>query len=155
MLKIYNIKDKQEYLREVAILTQLEWGKNNLSKEEFESKIDKKVQKIKNSFENKYYCKLILLDDNKLIGFISIFPTDGEDRQDLSPWYATMYVKKEFRGKGYSKILNSAIIEEAKKRKIKRLYLKTELNNYYEKFGAKFIEVLSNGEKLYYIDIDI
>lgn len=153
MLKIYNIKDKQEYLREVAILTQLEWGKNNLSKEEFESKIDKKVQKIKNSFENKYYCKLILLDDNKLIGFISIFPTDGEDRQDLSPWYATMYVKKEFRGKGYSKILNSAIIEEAKKRKIKRLYLKTELNNYYEKFGAKFIEVLSNGEKLYYIDI--
>ena len=153
MLKIYNIKDKQEYLREVAILTQLEWGKNNLSKEEFENKVDKKIEKIKNSFEKKDYCKLILLDDNKLVGFISIFPTDGEERKDLSPWYATMYVKKEFRGKGYSKILNSAILEEAKKRKIKRLYLKTELNNYYEKFGAKFIEVLSNGEKLYYIDL--
>ena len=153
MLKIYNIKDKQEYLREVAMLTQLEWGKNNLSKEEFENKIDKKIEKIKNSFEKKDYCKLILLDDNKLVGFISIFPTDGEERKDLSPWYATMYVKKEFRGKGYSKILNSAILEEAKKRKIKRLYLKTELNNYYEKFGAKFIEILSNGEKLYYIDL--
>ena len=153
MLKIYNIKDKQEYLREVAMLTQLEWGKNNLSKEEFENKIDKKIEKIKNSFEKKDYCKLILLDDNKLVGFISIFPTDGEERKDLSPWYATMYVKKEFRGKGYSKILNSAILEEAKKRKIKRLYLKTELNNYYEKFGAKFIEVLSNGEKLYYLDV--
>ena len=153
MLKIYNIKDKQEYLREVAMLTQLEWGKNNLSKEEFENKIDKKIEKIKNSFEKKDYCKLILLDDNKLVGFISIFPTDGEERKDLSPWYATMYVKKEFRGKGYSKILNSAILEEAKNRKIKRLYLKTELNNYYEKFGAKFIEILSNGEKLYYIDL--
>ena len=153
MLKIYNIKDKQEYLREVAILTQLEWGKNNLSKEEFENKVDKKIEKIKNSFEKKDYCKLILLDDNKLVGFISIFTTDGEERKDLSPWYATMYVKKEFRGKGYSKILNSAILEEAKNRKIKRLYLKTELNNYYEKFGAKFIEVLSNGEKLYYIDL--
>lgn len=153
MLKIYNIKDKQEYLREVAILTQLEWGKNNLSKEEFENKVDKKIEKIKNSFEKKDYCKLILLEDNKLVGFISIFPTDGEERKDLSPWYATMYVKKEFRGKGYSKILNSAILEEAKKRKIKRLYLKTELNNYYEKFGAKFIEVLSNGEKLYYMDL--
>ena len=153
MLKIYNIKDKQEYLREVAMLTQLEWGKNNISKEEFENKVDKKIEKIKNSFEKKDYCKLILLEDNKLVGFISIFPTDGEERKDLSPWYATMYVKKEFRGKGYSKILNSAILEEAKKRKIKRLYLKTELNNYYEKFGAKFIEVLSNGEKLYYIDL--
>ena len=155
MLKIYNIKDKQEYLREVAMLTQLEWGKNNISKEEFENKVEKKIEKIKNSFEKKDYCKLVLLDDNYLAGFISIFPTDGEERKDLSPWYATMYVKKEFRGKGYSKILNSAILEEAKNRKIKRLYLKTELNNYYEKFGAKFIEVLSNGEKLYYIDIDI
>ena len=26
VLKIYNIKDKQEYLREVAELTQKEWG---------------------------------------------------------------------------------------------------------------------------------
>lgn len=103
MLKIYNIKDKQEYLREVAMLTQLEWGKNNLSKEEFENKIDKKIEKIKNSFEKKDYCKLILLDDNKLVGFISIFPTDGEERKDLSPWYATMYVKKNLEEKGILK----------------------------------------------------
>lgn len=27
MLKIYNIKDKPEYIEEVAIITQNEWGK--------------------------------------------------------------------------------------------------------------------------------
>lgn len=32
MLKIYNIKYKQEYIKEVAILTQKEWGKKNLFK---------------------------------------------------------------------------------------------------------------------------
>ena len=64
-----------------------------------------------------------------------------------------MYVKKEIRGNGYSKILNNAILNEAKKRKINKLYLKTKLENYYEKFGAKFIEELSNGEKLYYFDV--
>ena len=32
-------------------------------------------------------------------------------------------------------------------------YLKTELNNYYEKFGAKFIKKLSNGEKLYKFEL--
>lgn len=64
-----------------------------------------------------------------------------------------MYVKKEFRGKGYSKILNNAILEEAKKRGFKKLYLKTDLINYYEKFGAVFLENLSNGEKLYYFSI--
>lgn len=155
MLKIYNIKDKQEYLKEVAILTQNEWGKSNLTKQEYEIKINKKIEKIKKFFDNKYYCKLILLKEDELIGFISIFPTDGDERKDLTPWYATMYVKDKFRGKGYSKILNKAILEEAKKRKIKRLYLKTDLENYYEKFGAIYMEKLSNGEKLYYIDLVI
>ena len=153
MLKVYNIKDKQKYIEEVAILTQKEWGKQNLTEEEFKLKIKKKIDKIKLNMDNPYYCKLILLDNNILIGFISIFPKDGEERQDLSPWYATMYVKKEYRGKGYSRILNDAILAEAKKRNIKKLFLKTDLENYYEKFGARYLEKLNNGEKLYYIDI--
>ena len=153
MLKIYNIKEKQEFLREVAELTQKEWGSKITSEEKFEAKINKKIFKIINNLDNPLYCKLILLDNDILIGFISIFPTDGDERKDLSPWYATMYVKEEFRGKGYSKILNNAILEEAKKRGFKKLYLKTELINYYEKFGAIFLENLNNGEKLYYFSI--
>lgn len=153
MLKVYNIKDKQKYIEEVAILTQKEWGKQNLTEEEFKLKIKKKIDKIKLNMDNPYYCKLILLDNDILIGFISIFPKDGEERQDLSPWYATMYVKEEYRGKGYSRILNDAILAEAKKRNIKKLFLKTDLENYYEKFGARYLEKLNNGEKLYYIDI--
>lgn len=89
----------------------------------------------------------------KYIGFISIFPTDGEYRKDLTPWYATMYIKNEYRGKGFSKILNNAILEEAQNRNIEKIYLKTKLKNYYEKFGAKYIETLPNGERLYYFDL--
>lgn len=153
MLKVYNLKDKPKYIEEISILTQKEWGEKNLSKKEFNLRVKKKISKIKSNFKNFNYSKLILLEDNILIGFISIFPNDGEERQDLSPWYATMYVKKEYRGKGYSKILNDAIIAEARKRNFKRLYLKSNLENYYEKFGAKYMETLKNGEKLYYIDI--
>lgn len=153
MLKIYNIREKQEYLKEVATLTQLEWGSKSDKEEEFNTKVNKKIEKIINNFNNPYYCKLILLDDKKLIGFISLFETDGEERNDLKPWYATMYVKMEYRGKGYSKMLNRAILNEAKNRKFKRVYLKSNLVNYYEKFGAMYLQDLSNGEKLYYIDI--
>lgn len=64
-----------------------------------------------------------------------------------------MFVKEEYRGKGYSKILNDAILQEAGKRGFNRIYLKTDLENYYEKFGAKYLENLKNGEKLYYFDI--
>ncbi len=150
MLKIYNIKEKQEFLREVAELTQKEWGRETNSQKILEEKINNKISKIINNFDNPLYCKLILLDNDILIGFISIFPTDGEERKDLSPWYSTMYVKREFRGKGYSKILNDAILEEARNRGFKKLYLKTSLINYYEKFGAIFLENLNNEEKLYY-----
>ena len=153
MLKIYNIKEKKKFLKEVAILTQKEWGSKTNSKEEFEEKINRKIAKIINNFDNPLYCKLILLDNDTLIGFISIFPTDGEERKDLSPWYATMYVKEEYRGKGYSRLLNNAILAEARKRNISKLYLKTNLNKYYEKFGAMYLDTLSNGEKLYYFDV--
>ena len=154
MLKIYNIKEKQEFLREVAILTQKEWSSKTNSEEEFEAKINKKISKIINNFNNPLYCKLLLLNDDILIGFISIFPTDEDERKDLSPWYATMYVKEDFRGKGYSKILNNAILEEAKNRGFNKLYLKTDLINYYEKFGATFLENLNNREKLYYFNLE-
>lgn len=153
MLRICDIKDNKEYLEEVAILTQKEWGTKNLSKEEFKLKVAKKIEKIISLLDRRDYCKLLLLDDDVLIGFISIFPTDGKERQDLTPWYATMYVKSEYRGRGYSKLLNDAILKEAKQRGFDRIYLKSELVNYYEKFGAKYMEDLSNGEKLYYIEL--
>lgn len=157
MLKIYNIQEKQEFLEEVAILTQKEWGQKNLSEEEFKEKVVKKISKITANFNNLNYCKLILVDEHNktstLIGFISIFEHDGDERLDLSPWYATMFVKKEFRGMGYSKVLNNAILKEAKNRGFSKLYLKTDLVNYYEKFGAVFIEELDTGEKLYCINL--
>ena len=154
MLNIYNLKKKEEYLREVAILEYKEWGAKVKNKQEFEVKINEKIEKIRTMFDNPYFCKLILLNEKELIGFISIFPTDGDERQDLSPWYATMYVKKEYRGNGYSKILNDAILDEAKKRGIRRLYLKTDLENYYEKFGAQYMQKLKNGEKLYCMELE-
>ena len=78
---------------------------------------------------------------------------DGEEEKDLTPWYATMYVKKEYRKQGCSKLLHNAILEEAKNRGFIILYLKTDLNNYYEKFGAIFIKKLNSGEKLYKIEL--
>ena len=153
MLKIYNIKDKQEYIKEVAFLTQKEWGQKNLSANDFNTKVQNKINKIKNNLNNKYYCKLILLRGSTLIGFISIFEHDEDSKPELFPWYATMFVKSEFRGNGYSKILNKAILKEAKERGFKKIYLKTDLTNYYEKFGAQFLENLNNKEKIYFFDL--
>jgi len=146
-MKVYNILEKKEYLKEVLDLELREWG--TYSKEN----LAKKINKVNELLKLKNFAKLILLDKDNLVGFISLFPTDGEERKDLTPWYATMYVKKEYRGKGYSKILNDALLNYAKEKGYQKIYLKTDLINYYEKFGAIYLEDLKNGEKLYYIDL--
>lgn len=150
-MEIYNIKDKMNYLKEIITLEHDMWAKDK--KNNKEERINKKISKVESMLNLNNFCKLILLQNDILIGFISLFPTDGNEEQELTPWYATMYVKSEYRGLGYSKILNNAILKEAKKRGYKKVYLKTDLNNYYEKFGAKHIKKLNNGEKLYYIEL--
>ena len=150
-MEIYNLKDRLEYLDEVATLEYEEWATNKTDNKT--ERIEKKKIKITNMFEDNSFCKLILLDKDILIGFISLFPYDGEEEKELTPWYATMYVKKEYRNLRYSKILHNAILTEAKNRGFKTIYLKTNLINYYEKFGAEFIKTLNSGEKLYIIEL--
>ena len=148
-MKIINIKDKDNYLTEYIKLCNLEWGNK---KDNIEKYIIEKKEKILTG--DKVISVLGLIDENNLVGFISLFKYDGEYRKDLTPWYATMYVKKDYRGKGYSKLLNEALLNEAKKLGYTKVYLKTELENYYEKFGAIFQENLNDKEKLYYFQLD-
>ena len=147
-MQIINIKDKLNYLNEYVKLCYLEWSNKEKPLAEY---IEYKIDNIKNG--DKVISILGLVNEEELIGFISLFKYDGDERKDLTPWYATMYVKKEYRGKGYSKLLNQAIIKEAKRLEYDKVYLKSDLINYYEKFGAKRIEQLKNGEILYYIDL--
>ena len=150
-MQIYNLKNKLEYLDEVAKLEYDEWADNK--EENRKCRIERKKEKIYNDLNKDDFCKLILLSNDMLIGFISIFPNDCDECINLKPWYATMYVKKEYRKKGYSRILNDAILKEAKKRRFTTIYLKTDLKNYYEKFGAIFIKKLKTGETLYKFEL--
>lgn len=145
-MKIINLKEENICLEDYVRLCSLEWGSPKSDDE-----VKEKVSSILSG--DKVISVLGLVDDDTLIGFISLFKYDGDERRDLSPWYATMYVKSEFRGKGYSKLLNDAIIGEARNLGYSKIYLKTDLVNYYEKFGAKYMEDLECGEKLYYIEL--
>ena len=146
-MDIISIKNNDLYLKEYIKLCSNEWGSNNNSNDY----INNKLNEIKNT--NKVIDILALVNDDEMIGFISLFNEDDNERNDLTPWYATMYVKDKYRGKNYSKILNDAIINRCKELGYKKIYLKSYLNNYYEKFNAKYMENLNNGEKLFYIDL--
>lgn len=149
-MEIINIKNNILFLKEYIKLCSLEWGSKKTEKE-MQNYIKNKLKKVIDG--DNVISILALVEDAELIGFISLFKYDCDERKDLTPWYSTMYVKENFRGRGYSKILNDSIIKEAIRLGYRKLYLKTNLNNYYEKFGAQYIEKLSNGEKLYFIEL--
>ena len=151
-MKIIDLKENKHYLGEYVRLCNLEWGKP-LSSEELELKIINKVNAILSGENNKIIIAIGLIEKEELIGFIALLKEDNIDSHDLSPWYGNMYVKKEYRNNGYSKILNDAILKEAKKLNYNKVYLKTSLINYYEKFGAEYIENLNEEEKLYCINL--
>lgn len=149
-MEIIDIKDDSDFLSEYIELCSYEWGSKK-SKLEMKQYVEKKKKSTFN--DDKIISILGLVDNNNLIGFISLFKYDGEDRKDLTPWYATMYVKEKYRNRGYSKLLNDEILKEAVKLGYKKVYLKTELDNYYEKFGAKYAGKLNESEKLYYFEL--
>lgn len=149
-MELYNIKNKPEYIEEFILCCHDEWGhpwKSSDVSKRLEEKIKSTLKRIEK------YPILILLDEEKLVGFISLFENDLKTRKDLTPWYSTLYIKEEYRGKHLSKKLNDALIEEAKKLGYKKLYLKTDLNNFYEKYGFKYLETVDD-EKIYYLDLN-
>lgn len=146
-MKIINILNDEEYLKEYITLCYYEWSKKKLSLDDY---IEYKINKIKQGDNVIFVLGLV---DKELIGFISLFKNDSDEKPFLTPWYATMYVKDKYRKQDYSKILNEALLKEAKKRNYERVYLKSDLINYYEKFGAIYMEKLKDGESLYYIDL--
>lgn len=148
IMKIINITNNTKYLKKYIALCYLEWSEKEKKLTEY---IDYKLRKLK--IENNIILILGLVNHNELVGFISLLKKDGDCEVKLTPWYATMYVKKEYRGRGYSRILNDALLEKSKKLGYTKVYLKSNLINYYEKFGAIYIKKLENGESLYYIDL--
>jgi len=151
-MKIINLKNTEKYLREYIELCSKEWG-TTCDEVQLKIKVDKRLEEILAGKNDKLISALGLIDMNCLMGFVSLLRIDGNERTDLTPWYGTMYVKEEFRNNGYSKILNDAILEEAKRLGYNKVYLKTTLLNYYEKYGAKYLEKLNSEEKLYYIEL--
>ncbi len=150
-MEIIDLKTDTKYLKEYLELCSLEWGKP-CSYDELKVKVENKTNLILTGQNENIIKVLGLIEGDKMIGFIALLKDDKVDLKDCGPWYGSMYVKKEYRNKGYSKILNNAILDEARKLNYNRVYLKTTLNNYYEKMGAIYI-LNFFGDKIYYFDI--
>lgn len=59
------------------------------------------------------------------------------NRKDLCPWLACLYVEKTYRAEGLGSELLIHASEEVAKLGYANMYLSTDLEGYYEKYGWK------------------
>ena len=135
-LQIVNLADHPQYADEFSRLTWEWWGKK-------EGRPIEEIQyRTKHSLgKNDIPQVIIALLEKELAGFVSLWDNDFSNRQDLRPWLASLYVKEEHRGKGIGTALQKRAIELVKQFGYKKLYLRTDEENYYERTGWKLKEL--------------
>ena len=150
-IEIVNLADDTKHIEEMSAWVWEEWSKQG------GAKLEDIIYRTKHSIcKGKVPQVYIAKHGDELVGTASIWHNDLTTRQDLTPWLAALYIKKEHRGRGVGTLLQNKIIEVAKELGYDNIYLITEHENYYEKTGWKFMEIAPIGGstiRLYGYDI--
>jgi predicted N-acetyltransferase YhbS len=84
---------------------------------------------------------LVAIGDDTVIGTVCLKEFDMDTRKEFSPWLAGLYVRQDHRKKGIGTTLVRAIVSEAKRLRVKDLYLWTQgSKDLYIKLGWSVLE---------------
>lgn len=77
----------------------------------------------------------IALQDSSIVGTYALLRNDLISRQDIFPWLSCLFVVPEYRGQNIGSRLINHAIHECRKMGFINIYLSSDLEGYYEKFG--------------------
>ena len=135
-MNIIKIDHDNRYFREIYIIY-----KNWLKESSYE--IDEKafLNEYLTSFsEDKLPNIYALIINDTLIGMYELSTKDFIDNEKYTPYLSRVFIKEEYRNKGYGAMLIEHAISTAKSLEFKKLYLHSHHENLYEKFGFKFLK---------------
>lgn len=99
---------------------------------------------INNKTEYGWY---LCLDDNRIIGGLGVIENDFHDRKDLSPNICAVFTEEKYRCLGIAGNLLNMAVENLRNKGISPVYLVTDHNGFYERYGWEFFcMVQCNGE---------
>lgn len=122
------------------------WNEWLRDREPFENALERAEQatamglKIPQSF--------VLLVDEEPVGTASLTAHDLDERPDLTPWLAGVFVVPTARRRGYAAMLVAAVEDEARRQSISTLWLYTNTaERIYARVGGRTVEtILRNGK---------
>ena len=91
---------------------------------------------------------LLLVDEDRLVSFCTFAPKDDIQPTDLSPWIGFLYTFPEYRGNKYAGMLLDYAESIATVMEREYIYISTNHNGLYEKYGFEFYKTEKdmNGE---------
>lgn len=144
-VEIKNLLDNFEFEKDVSFWIWSEWHKTDeISLEDirFRTRHSQGRTDIPQTF--------IALFENEIVGTFSLWNNEKVYTQDLRPWFSCLYVKEEYRNQGLARHLQNFATQKTKELGYDTLYLITEYDNFYEKFGWEYIETAPIGQNQYF-----
>ena len=136
-MRIEHLAEHPHLVPTVALWSKNEWGHlcPDVPYEDYVSSYQKRTvhSTIRETF--------VALEGDTLLGTASIIEHDMSTRTELSPWMASVYVAPEFRNRGVGSALVRAVMEEAPRLGLERLYLITpDKVRFYSRLGWQVLE---------------
>lgn len=78
------------------------------------------------------------LDSGEIIGGLGVIENDFHNRPDLAPNVCAVFVEPEYRGQGIAGALLNYVYEDMKARSVSPIYLFTDHDSFYERYGWEF-----------------
>ncbi len=151
-MKIIKVNKDDRIFREIFIIY-----KNWIGPSPYGFNEQEELEKYLKSFtEDKLPNLYALIINDTLIGMYELNEKDHIEDKKYTPYLANVFIKEEYRGRGYSKELIEHSIKTAKLLKYIKLYLHTRHKNLYEKYGFKYLEEVKTqyGQKrIYELDL--
>ncbi len=85
---------------------------------------------------------LLALKGDEPMGAVNLVPSDDDDHPEWTPWLAGMVVAQRWRGQGVGSALVRALLAEARRLGVPRVYLGTDGPGFYLRLGAELHEQL-------------
>lgn len=143
MVELFEISEKLDLFEEAVNVFWKQWGSDSNYAFYYDCM---KHSCISKSDLPKFY---IAMKDSSIIGTYALLRNDLISRQDLFPWFACLFIVPELRGNKLGSLLLEHAVKEAAKKGFNKLYLSTDLENYYEKYQWEFFDkgYIFNGHK--------
>ena len=81
----------------------------------------------------------LCLDGDRIVGGLGVIDNDFHERRDLAPNVCAVYTEQAYRGQGIAGRLLDLAVEDMRARGVLPLYLVTDHDGFYERYGWEFL----------------